>query len=120
MKVCLLAGLLAALPGRAVAKGPAPARPANRQALRQRIPQSAAQPSREARRTLLVDRGSASASEIVTGALKDRGRAEVIGTRTFGKGLVQSIVPLGNNAALKLRHRAASLLQADDAFQSWL
>jgi len=51
---------------------------------------------------LLVNGYSASASEIVTGALKDRGRAEVIGTRTFGKGLVQSIVPLGNGAALKL------------------
>jgi len=51
---------------------------------------------------LLVNGYSASASEIVTGALKDRGRAEVIGTRTFGKGLVQSIVPLGNNASLKL------------------
>jgi len=51
---------------------------------------------------LLVNGYSASASEIVTGALKDRGRAEVLGTRTFGKGLVQSIVPLGNNASLKL------------------
>jgi carboxyl-terminal processing protease len=51
---------------------------------------------------LLVNGYSASASEIVTGALKDHGRAEVIGTQTFGKGLVQSIVPLGNNAALKL------------------
>ena len=51
---------------------------------------------------LLVNGYSASASEIVTGALKDRGRAEIIGTRTFGKGLVQSIVPLGNDAALKL------------------
>jgi carboxyl-terminal processing protease len=51
---------------------------------------------------LLVNGYSASASEIVTGALKDRKRAEVIGTRTFGKGLVQSIVPLGNGASLKL------------------
>lgn len=51
---------------------------------------------------VLVNQYSASASEIVTGALQDHGRAVVIGTRTFGKGLVQSIVPLGNGAALKL------------------
>ncbi|NLE22600.1 MAG: S41 family peptidase [Actinobacteria bacterium] len=51
---------------------------------------------------VLVNRYSASASEIVTGALKDHGRATVVGTRTFGKGLVQSIVDLGNGAALKL------------------
>ena len=51
---------------------------------------------------LLVNGYSASASEIVTGALKDHQRAEIIGTRTFGKGLVQSIVPLGDGAALKL------------------
>jgi carboxyl-terminal processing protease len=51
---------------------------------------------------VLVNEFSASASEIVTGALKDHGRATIIGTRTFGKGLVQSIVDLGNGAALKL------------------
>jgi carboxyl-terminal processing protease len=51
---------------------------------------------------LLVNGYSASASEIVTGALKDNQRAEIIGTRTFGKGLVQNTVPLGNGAALKL------------------
>jgi carboxyl-terminal processing protease len=51
---------------------------------------------------LLVNGYSASASEIVTGALKDNQRAEVIGTRTFGKGLVQTTVPLGNGAALHL------------------
>jgi carboxyl-terminal processing protease len=51
---------------------------------------------------VLVNGFSASASEIVTGALKDPGRAEIIGTQTFGKGLVQSIVPLANGAALKL------------------
>jgi carboxyl-terminal processing protease len=51
---------------------------------------------------LLVNGYSASASEIVTGALKDHGRAEIIGTRTFGKGLVQTIVNLGDGAALKL------------------
>jgi carboxyl-terminal processing protease len=51
---------------------------------------------------VLVNGYSASASEIVTGALKDHGRAEIIGTRTFGKGLVQTVVDLGNDAALKL------------------
>ena len=45
---------------------------------------------------------SASASEIITGALKDHGRAEIVGTRTFGKGLVQTIVDLGDGSALKL------------------
>lgn len=51
---------------------------------------------------VLVNGFSASASEIVTGALKDHDRATVIGTTTFGKGLVQSIVSLDNDAALKL------------------
>jgi carboxyl-terminal processing protease len=51
---------------------------------------------------VLVNGYSASASEIVTGALKDPDRAEIIGTRTFGKGLVQSIIPLDDGAALKL------------------
>ena len=51
---------------------------------------------------VLVNGYSASASEIVTGALKDHQRAEVIGMRTFGKGLVQTTVPLGNGAALHL------------------
>ncbi len=51
---------------------------------------------------VLVNGYSASASEIVTGALKDHQRAEIIGTRTFGKGLVQTTVPLGNGAALHL------------------
>ena len=51
---------------------------------------------------LLVNGFSASASEIVTGALKDHRRATIVGTTTFGKGLVQTIVSLGNGAALKL------------------
>ncbi|MEV4418446.1 S41 family peptidase [Patulibacter sp. NPDC049589] len=51
---------------------------------------------------VLVDRGSASAAEIVTGALQDRGRATIVGTRTFGKGVFQRVEPLASGGALDI------------------
>ena len=51
---------------------------------------------------VLINSGSASASEIVAGALKDHSRAIIVGTRSFGKGSVQSIIPLAGNGAMRL------------------
>ncbi|WP_298137624.1 S41 family peptidase [Acidiferrobacter sp.] len=51
---------------------------------------------------VLVNGGSASAAEIVSGALQDNRRAIIMGTRTFGKGSVQTIMPMGNGGALRL------------------
>jgi carboxyl-terminal processing protease len=52
--------------------------------------------------TVLVDGGTASASEIVTGALQDRGRAKVVGSETFGKGVFQEVLELSNGGALDI------------------
>jgi carboxyl-terminal processing protease len=50
----------------------------------------------------MVNGGSASASEIIAGALQDRGRAVIMGTRSFGKGSVQTVLPVSETKALKL------------------
>jgi carboxyl-terminal processing protease len=52
--------------------------------------------------SVLVNRGSASGAEIVAGALQDHGRAVIVGETTFGKGSVQTIIPLSGGRAIKL------------------
>lgn len=51
---------------------------------------------------VLVNGNSASASEIFTGAMKDTGKAIIVGTKTFGKGIVQSVIPLSDGTAIKI------------------
>lgn len=51
---------------------------------------------------VIVNRGSASASEVLAGALKENGRAKLVGTKTFGKGSVQSVMELGGGAGVKI------------------
>lgn len=51
---------------------------------------------------VMVDAGSASASEVLAGALRDNGRARIVGSRTFGKGSVQTVLPLDNGDSVKL------------------
>ena len=52
--------------------------------------------------TVLINSGSASAAEIVAGALQDHGRAELLGSRSYGKGTVQTVMPVTANRAIKL------------------
>lgn len=66
---------------------------------------------------VLVNRGSASASEIVTGALRDRDRATIVGTRTFGKGVFQEIEPLSNGGALDITVGSYFLPDGDNISQ---
>tara|TARA_R100001143_G_C3358623_1_gene134128 strand:+ start:1513 stop:2847 length:1335 start_codon:yes stop_codon:yes gene_type:complete len=63
---------------------------------------TSADPSQGVPMIVLINQGSASASEVVAGALQDHGRAVIMGTQSFGKGSVQTVLPLTNDRAIKL------------------
>ncbi len=68
----------------------------------QRTPKRNGKPPRKYPMAVLINNGSASASEIVAGVMQDLGRAIIVGTTSFGKGSVQTILPMNNGAAMRL------------------
>jgi|LSQX01.3.fsa_nt_gb carboxyl-terminal processing protease len=68
---------------------------------------------------VLVDRGTASASEIVSGALQDRGRAKIVGTSTFGKSKVQTVLKLNDGSALILSTAIYLTPKLHDLSENW-
>ena len=67
-----------------------------------RTPRRNGKPARRYPMAVLINNGSASASEIVAGVMQDLGRAVIVGTTSFGKGSVQTILPMNNGAAMRL------------------
>ncbi len=67
-----------------------------------RTPRRNGRPARKYPMAVLINNGSASASEIIAGVMQDLGRAIIVGTTSFGKGSVQTILPMNNGAAMRL------------------